>query len=390
MKIGVGAIFRDEYDYVVEWIAWHRLAGFNYFYIADNGSTDGTLQLLEALECRGYLRLIHQPVQPKNAQIKAYERILQASVGDVDAMYFIDADEFISHDSFRDGEELRATQALLMERRVGGLALTWRLFGSSGKLDAEDSPVVERFTRHATYESSRLIKSAVKISYVQAMSVHYARLHDSVIYVDASGEPVRDFITYVDGAKVSARVSGLRDSACSTGLMINHYVVKSKQEFLEKKVKRGDAMLGIDYERSMDFFSEHDRNDVDYDIPPRKLVRLKKLIYEITSEISLLTAFGRKLRGYIDVSNHEKVVGWLVDDVGKSSGLEVTIFINGESVGSVAVGYYRADLLEQEISDDGMNGFTWCHHNTLTSGSIVEVRVKANRFSFPNGRVLLQ
>lgn len=389
MNIGIGAIFRDEFDYIIEWLAWHQLAGFEYFYIADNGSTDGTLALLEALETCGYIKLVHQPIVEKNAQIKAYEKILQLAIGNSQAVFFIDADEFICHDSFRDGEELRSAQALLTPSDVGALALTWRLFGSSGNLNFEDRPVVERFTKHADYESSKLIKSAVKVGYVQSMSVHYARLQSSVKYVDASAKFIDDFITFKDGNKVLADVSGMRESACSQRLMINHYVVKSKQEFVEKKVKRGDAMLGVDYERSMDFFKEHDRNDCEFHLPARKIERLKRLMRNISIELDAKTAYGRVLRGHIDVSNENKIVGWVVDDLGISKSLEVKVFVNGSYVGSTSVGYFREDLKDKEISVDGMAGFAWSHSLPLRRNDIVEVKIRGNKFSFSNGRTII-
>lgn len=389
MNVGIGAIFRDECEYILEWLAWHHLAGFRDFYVADNGSTDGTLALLEALELEGYIYLLYQPVLPQNAQIKAYERILQVAVGNADAIYFIDADEFICHDSFEDGEEFRATQALLTPPQVGALALTWRLFGSSGKADFENKPVVERFTRYASYGSSRLVKSAVKIPFVQSVSVHYARLHDNVAYVDASGSIIDDFITYKDNNKIKAVVSGMRDSACSTGLMINHYVIKSKQEFLEKKVKRGDAMLGTDFKRSMDFFNEHDRNEHDFQIPDEKIIRLKSLMATMQQDLDDATPLSRQLRGHVDMLNESKLIGWLVDSEGHSNDLVVNVFVNGEYVGSTSVGYFRADLKEKGISVEGMSGFTWNHAKLLNTGDVVQVRVNANEFTFANGQKVI-
>jgi|GEM_PF-4049655 len=57
MKFGIGAIFKDELDYILEWLAWRRLAGFARFFVADNGSSDGTRQLLEALGEAGLINL---------------------------------------------------------------------------------------------------------------------------------------------------------------------------------------------------------------------------------------------------------------------------------------------------------------------------------------------
>lgn len=389
MNIGIAAIFRDERDYILEWLAWHLIAGFENFYIADNGSSDGTLALLEALELAGYIKLLYQPVQPHSSQLKAYERILQNAAGECHALLFIDADEFLCHDSFIDGEEYRSVHSLLEDPTVGAVALSWRLFGSSGREHFDSLPVIERFDRHAEYPQSRLIKSVVKIPYVTHMSVHYGKLQDGYTYVDAQGQVIGDFITFKNGQPARDSVSGMREAACSTPLMINHYVVKSKQEFVEKKIRRGDAMLGINYERSMDFFKEHDRNELRFNFPSDKISRLKEKIDELTDELNRLTPLKLKLRGHVDFSSPQKLHGWIVSSMGTSEDLEVNIFVNGIYQGSTRPALYRPDLALSGISISGLSGFTWVHLNPLRAGDTVEIKINANPFSITNGLAVI-
>ena len=105
MKIAIGAIFRDEYEYIIEWLAWHQIAGFDTFYIADNASSDGSTALLEALSDLGFISLIYQPVIEKRVQILAYNRVIEMAMGRVESILFIDADEFLTHESMKDGAE---------------------------------------------------------------------------------------------------------------------------------------------------------------------------------------------------------------------------------------------------------------------------------------------
>lgn len=53
MKIAIGAIFRDAFEYITEWLVWHQLTGFDSFYIVDNASSDGSIQLLGVLSDLG-------------------------------------------------------------------------------------------------------------------------------------------------------------------------------------------------------------------------------------------------------------------------------------------------------------------------------------------------
>lgn len=385
MTTGIAAIFRDEREYIIEWLAWHLIAGFDKFYIADNGSSDGSLALLEALEQLGFIHLIYQPVQPHSSQIKAYERILQSAAGDCDSLMFIDADEFICHESFIDGEEYKKLRMLLESPSVGAVALTWRLFGSSGKESFDNLPVTERFDHHAEYYQSRLVKSIVKIAYVSHMSVHYGKLQPGFDYVDAQGKVIDDFITFKDGQPEKAAVSGMRAIACSSPIMINHYVIKSKQEFIEKKVRRGDAMLGVNYQRSMDFFREHDRNEIKFDLPTEKLGRLKDKMDNLMVLLNRMTPLSIQLRGHVDYSTDQKLHGWVVSSLGTSEDLEVNIFVNGLYQGSTKPSLYRPDLIECGLSISGLSGFTWVHTTPLASGDKVEVKINSNSFLISNG-----
>jgi len=149
-SLAIAGIFRDEFDYLLEWFAWHQIAGFERFFIADNGSTDGTVSLLEALGDLGIVDLIYQPVLLKRSQNTAYQRLSQQAVFvGIEALLYIDADEFLVHESMIDGDEYRCLKLLFDNPRVGMIGINWKSFGSSGhKLQSAD-PVLVRFTDYS-------------------------------------------------------------------------------------------------------------------------------------------------------------------------------------------------------------------------------------------------
>lgn len=238
---------------MLEWLAYHRLMGVSGFVIADNASTDGTREFLYALQCAGVLTLIDHPtVGNEKPQLPAYQRILCACPADVDVMAFIDADEFLLP---LEGEVsiLPFVAQAFASEDISAVALNWANFGSSGELFAENGLVTERFTHRAkqSFNVNRNFKSLVRPQRVLGFAnPHYANLN-SGRYVDASGA---DLILHeTHGKGVSAEVLW-------QGVRVNHYAVKSLEEFLLGKYLRGSAATPNRVKHKA-YFKAHDRND---------------------------------------------------------------------------------------------------------------------------------
>lgn len=139
MKFAVGAIFKNEDAYVLEWLAFHKIVGFSQFLIADNGSTDLTRQILSILQKYEPITLVDYPDQPDvRPQLGAYNLLTKMCPADIDAIAFIDADEFITPMDGAQSVVPKLTE-LFSDPGVGGLALNWHaldLQGSDfGKMD---------------------------------------------------------------------------------------------------------------------------------------------------------------------------------------------------------------------------------------------------------------
>ena len=95
------------------------------------------------------------------------------------------------------------------------------------------------------------------------------------------------------------------------------------------------------------------------------------------------SSFYKTLTGIIDNSNEHGIQGWLVDEYGNSKNLRINVFVNGIFQGFTFCGFYRPDLKEKNISVDGLSGFRYSHPHPLKLGDVVEVKVHANRYTFP-------
>lgn len=253
MEFYISAIVKDEYESLLEWLAWHRVIGVSGFFLADNGSTDGTRELLSALQDAGVVQLFDFPGEADvRPQLPAYQMLLRQCPPGVDVLAFIDADEFLLP---MEGEEslLPFVQQRFADESVSAVALNWANFGSNGELFAGDGLVIERFTRRAKqdFNVNLNIKSLVRPDRVEDFAnPHFANLRWGR-YVDAAG---RDLVAHPrHGQGVSAEV-------CWDGARVNHYAVKSLEEFLLGKSRRGSA-ASFNRVKHQAYFEAHDRND---------------------------------------------------------------------------------------------------------------------------------
>ena len=283
--VGVAAIFKNERPYVVEWLAHHRLLGVDRFFIADNDSDDGTAELLQSLAACGFLTCHHFP-NPVGAgpQLSAYRMLMREHGHEVDWLAFIDADEFI----WPMGEErcLPAFVQGLAERHpdMGALVLNWASYGSGGQLHQKPGLVVERFTWHAQQDHfvNVPIKSVVRPSDFERFTCsHNAGLKPGRRHLHTDGGPRQ---THPDYADIPEKRYIRSERVCWEGFRINHYVVKSYQEFDQIKRRKGRAFFARPLSQS--YFLWHENNEVQALPDPAYLERLHAEIHRIETALA--------------------------------------------------------------------------------------------------------
>ncbi|WP_337016783.1 glycosyltransferase family 2 protein [Leclercia sp. AS011] len=253
MKLFVAAIIKNEMDALLEWIAYHRVVGVSGFIIADNGSNDGSRAFLNGLEKLGIVTVLDFPdVEGQKPQLPAYERILRSCSEDIDLLAFIDADEFLVP---LDSEQNLATNLneWFSDPSVSAVALNWANFGSNGELFAEEGLVTERFTQRAPqqFNANKNFKSIVR----PKCANHFNNPHHADLrygrYIDTLGN---DLVSHPKHG------NGVSEEVIWNGVRVNHYVVKSLEEFLLGKHLRGSAATAKRVKHKA-YFKAHDRND---------------------------------------------------------------------------------------------------------------------------------
>lgn len=318
--LSICSIFKNEYPFILEWLAYHRCLGIKHYYIADNTSTDGSKELLIALSEIGIVKYFDYPTEDGTApQIGAYNTLL--SKAETEWLTFIDADEFLTPVNYEDN--LSELNVLLNDERVSAVALNWAVYGSSCAIIPENALVIERLNKRANKEHSvnlhykSIIRKRDTIS--AGKTPHHFILRDNKKYVKTTGyeEPESD---------------GLSKQVDWDKLRVNHYVIKSKAEFITKKAVRGRATtLEKDLNRTINFFRSHDLNQVEDNIPrwfinrvvceKRFLIEKLKTIGYHYSEQAYLSPLYRTAcgmgKGNIDILNISKdfiiIRGWAID-----------------------------------------------------------------------------
>jgi Glycosyl transferase family 2 len=254
-RIAIAAIFRNEHPYVLEWIAHHRALGVERFYIADNISDDGTSELLQALHDLGVIRRIPFTSTPGQApQLPAYAELLGTHARDEDWIAVIDADEFIMPTGGA-RSLAEALAPLMAQADVGAVVLNWAIFGSAWLLNHSAGLVCERFTRraHPSFGANHHYKTVLRRA---AFASVYSNPHHFVL------QPGWRCV-HTDGSDVVLHPrhgTGLSERVVWDGLRLNHYIVKSREEFETRKARNGSAAT-VGRVKGEDYFVGHDRNE---------------------------------------------------------------------------------------------------------------------------------
>ena len=253
-NLAVVAIFKDEARYLREWLDYHLLTGAEHFYLYNNDSSDGYEKILAPYVEAGLVTLIDWSGQIM--QMPAYNDALNRFRFFCRYMAFIDLDEFILPKTEQSIVEV-ADEILSRDEHAAALGINWQVFGSNGHETADfNQGVLERFTRRAPSDwqetgqkipmDNLYVKSVINPRRAKFFgSAHYANYFEGFYSVNENGEKFFGS----DNFPVTAQK-----------IVVNHYHVKSREEFLSK-VNKGRAEVPFNY-LNAEIFARRDRNEV--------------------------------------------------------------------------------------------------------------------------------
>jgi Glycosyltransferase family 92 len=220
------AIVRDEGDYLLEWIVYHRLIGVSRFVLYDNGSQVPVEETVRTFRRRDDIEVVNFPgsgFPGRGRQAQAYLDCIDRVSGKTVWLSLTDIDEFLVPVNDPD-----LVGILRPYERHGALGVNWQTFGSSAHQDKPAGLQIESFTRRTPVQWAwnRHIKSIVRPERTKrAFGSHFCSYQDGWSCVNEKEQPV---------------VGPISEPVSVERVQLNHYFTRSRSEY-EAKVARGAA-----------------------------------------------------------------------------------------------------------------------------------------------------
>ncbi len=233
MYLSIGAVFKDERDYLQEWIDFHRRVGVEHFFLYDNESSDVPEEVLTPYVDDGLVTLYKAPGEV--VQMNAYAHCAAAQAGSSRWIAFVDIDEFLFPT-----ESVDLHSVLAGYETHPAVVVNWVSFGSSGHAERPPGGVLENFRRRGPLDH------VVPYPHLALPDGGYRPLN---VHVKSIVDPRRvagctnpHFFAYTAQAvavdEQERAVPGPFSATVSVDrLRINHYWSKSRAEFAVKLAK---------------------------------------------------------------------------------------------------------------------------------------------------------
>lgn len=218
-------VFKNEADWLKEWIEFHKLIGVTHFYLYNNVSTDHYMDVLKPYLISGEVELFEFEETPLKTyhQIEIYNHAINISKGFTQWLAVVDTDEFIVPWETKN----LITYLNGIPDYVGGVEIHWQTFGTSWvKSLSPGELLIEKLVlrAHSNEVINKWFKSIVRPHYVKRWeSAHYCSYLPGFIglQVNPCGKN--------DAPKNDLSVSQIR---------IHHYIWRTEDFFYQVKLPR--------------------------------------------------------------------------------------------------------------------------------------------------------
>lgn len=258
----VAAAMRDEGAFLLEWVCWYRMLGFDRILVATNDCSDASPQMLDLLAEAGWLAHVRHSPDTDTPPKKSAHRAIRAHpmVAQTEWLLICDVDELlVLHEG--DG----TIQGFLGDDPKGfrGIAFHWKVFGCAGETAWHDTLVHRHFTRcapehhkaNASFKS--MFRNPLAFKRFNAHSPGGFRgtwgVGDNIL-IDSAG---RQLGYYNPNGR--AQMATAPNRVTHMAAQMNHYVIRCPESFGLKAGKPSPS-AGVN-RYTTEFLETYDRNE---------------------------------------------------------------------------------------------------------------------------------
>ena len=247
IKPAIVCIAKLESDYIIDFVRYHLLLGFDKIFVYDNEDTPVYEQLL--LEFSKNVTVIHLPGNNYSEAVQYYAlRHFEKNYMDkFTHVAHIDIDEYIVLKKHSTILEFISEYFI---KNCGAIGINWRFFGSNGHTEKTNIPVMERFTR-CELKGNRHIKTLFETS---AFIIYKNNPHAVVLQPGYYTKSTNGYI--INGP--------FNENIDFSVIQLNHYKCKTLPEFKYAR-SRGRADLKNNPKEDIEAsFKLFDLNEIEF------------------------------------------------------------------------------------------------------------------------------
>lgn len=260
-------VFRDESDYMKEWLDFHLLIGVQHFYLYDNRSKDNIMEVLQPYIDKKLVTYNYWDKDLRDKPRYEYTRHCLKNYGsETKWLAVISNDEFI----YPVDKNTNIKKILKEYEQYALYRINWKCFGDNFQDHKTDEYIIKRFTKRGTQfnvmnyvykciiqpnmisdvlsSHDFVIKPGCKIIYDSTLKEEDVLSTEDKIKLNEEYKKIYNKVIF---KKSIAPSSGGRCHPLFNKIAMNHYMIMSKEEFENKYEKmksvvtknRGDSEI---------------------------------------------------------------------------------------------------------------------------------------------------
>ncbi|WP_123794163.1 glycosyltransferase family 2 protein [Pacificibacter maritimus] len=293
MRYTVATKVKNEGAYLLEWVAWQKMLGFDDILVVHNDCDPIFKEMLYVLENAGWITAAEHFPDENTMPGPSAQRCIQQHplVKNADWFFLCDVDEYLVIHA-----DDPTVQAFLQDRHLNcaGIIVQWKTFGTGSNYVWEDALLHRTFVRAA--KTKNFANAFYKTFLYQPRRFKHIGAHEPRDFLPEEpwGERPNVF-ERADGQKINFNPNGSPRKYTKPqyisheGAQVNHYITKWFESFSAKAGARGLYRKSNKPRYSAEFFERYNRNET-RETSARKLTDRFQPIYDALMTVPDLKA----------------------------------------------------------------------------------------------------